>query len=73
MSPSKLTERNTAIRTNEKNKKKYFFKKTRCRCNGKLILLFINFQEFYILLHTYSLDQINNVLPVTKSRQIITF
>ena len=31
------------------------------------------FAEFYILLHTYSLDQTKNVLRVTKSRQIITF
>ena len=55
---------------NEKNmKNKYFFKKkTRCPCNGKLILLFIDFQEFYVLLYTYSLDQAKNVLRVTKSR-----
>ena len=35
--------------------------------------VFINFQEFHILLHTYSLEQTKNVLRVAKSRQITTF
>ena len=35
--------------------------------------VFINFQEFYILLYTYSLDQTKNVLRVTKSWQVMTF
>ena len=34
---------------------------------------FTVFINFYILLHTHSLDQTKNVLRVTKSRQIITY
>ena len=33
-----------------------------------LIYCAIDFQEFYILLYKYSLDQAKNVLPVTKWR-----
>ena len=41
MFPSKPTDRHIALKTSEKKnmKNKYFFKKTRCHCNGKLILL----------------------------------
>ena len=43
--------------------------KTRCLCNEETIFtVFIDFQEFYILLYTYSLDQAKNVLRRTKSR-----
>ena len=35
--------------------------------------VFITFQEFYVLLYKYSLEQTKNVLRVTKLRQIITF
>ena len=38
MFPSELTERHIKIKMNEKNmKNKFFFKRTRCRCNGKPI------------------------------------
>ena len=57
-----------AIKKNEKKKKKnkknkYFFEKTRCHCNGKLILPY-----YRNMLYKYSLDPAKNVLHVTKLR-----
>ena len=52
-----------ATKTNETNTKSKSFKKVKCRCNGKVII--IHFQVFYILLYTYRLEQIKNV-PTRK-------
>ena len=56
-----------AITTNEK-KKKTHKKKQDLVVMENLIYCAIDFQEFYILLYKYSLDQAKNVLPVTKWR-----
>ena len=49
MFPSKLTKRHIAIKTNEKNmRNKCFFKNTRCRCKGKLILLCLSIFKSFI-------------------------
>ena len=64
-----------AIETNEKKKKKktknkYFLKKGRCQLSllwKTNFTVFIDFQEFYILLFIYSLDQAKNVFHVTES------
>ena len=59
---------------NQKKKKstknKYFLKKARCKLSllwETNFTVFIDFQEFYILLYTYSLDQTKNVFHVTES------
>ena len=57
---------------NQKNntKNKYFLKKARCKLSllwKTNFTMFIDFQEFYILLYTYSLDQTKNVFHVTES------